>query len=75
MGPDLDLLAFHAAKPVHGHWVMVKERTAFIAEYGGRRWGGSIPKTRTPDGFQRRVFKGTIWGEGCRGHDFFLIGW
>ena len=28
-----------------------------------------------PDGFQERVFKGTIWGEGCRGHDFFLIGW
>ena len=31
MGPNLDLLAFHAAKPVHGCWVMVKERTAFIA--------------------------------------------
>ena len=27
MGPNLDLLAFHAAKPVHGCWVMVKERT------------------------------------------------
>ena len=31
MGTNLDLLAFHAGKPIHGRWVMVKERTAFIA--------------------------------------------
>ena len=27
------------------------------------------------DGFGGEVFTGKIWGEGCRGCDFFLIGW
>ena len=27
------------------------------------------------DGFKGRVLKGNIRGEGCRGHDLFLVGW
>ena len=34
-----------------------------------------IKRPKFLDGFQERVFKGNIWGEGCRGHDFLLIGW
>ena len=31
-------------------------------------------KTQTPDGFQGKVFKGNIWGEGCSVHNLFLMG-
>ena len=34
-----------------------------------------LKRPELPDSFQGRVFKGNIWSEGCRVHDFLLIGW
>ena len=33
-----------------------------------------LKRPKLPVGFQRRVFKSKIWGEGCAVHDFLLIG-
>ena len=32
-------------------------------------------KTQIPWWFSGKGFKGNIWGESCRGHDFILTGW
>ena len=34
-----------------------------------------LKRPEITDGFQGRVFKGKIWGEGCTVYDFLLIGW
>ena len=34
-----------------------------------------LQRSELPDDFQGRVFKGNICDEGCREHDFLLIGW
>ena len=34
-----------------------------------------LKRPKLPDSFQGGVFKGNIWGEGCRVCDFLLIGW
>ena len=54
---------------------MVKESSAFIAEPSKEKRWLTIRKMKLPDSFQGEVFKGNIWGEGCRVHDFLLIGW
>ena len=34
-----------------------------------------LKNNKLPDGFERRVFIGKIWGEGSRVCDFLLTGW
>ena len=34
-----------------------------------------LKRLELPDGFQGRVFQGNSWSDGCREHDFPLIGW
>ena len=34
-----------------------------------------LKNLKLPDGLGGKVFKGKIWGEGCRVCDFLLIGW
>ena len=36
---------------------------------------GELKRPELPDGFQGRAFKGSIWSERCRGHEFLLMGW
>ena len=57
---------------------MVKESTAFIAGAKKGEWTAHAQKTQTElsKGFQGRVLKCNIWGEGCSlWTDFPLIGW
>ena len=37
-------------------------------------WVAYAQKTELPESFQGKVFKGSIWGEGCLVHDFLLTG-
>ena len=51
-------------KPIYRHWVVVKESTVLIA--GTKQGEYAAKDPNSPDRFQRRVFKGKFWGEGCR---------
>lgn len=77
MGPNLDLLAFHA-KPVHGHWVMMKERTLFVQMLCKEK-GHSCSKVLGSWMALGRVFKGRIRRslriEGLANTCMLLIGW
>ena len=64
----------HEAKPRYGHRVVVKESIAFIVE-PTKNGQLVLKRPRLPDSFWGRVLKGNTWGEGCKVHDFLLIGW
>ena len=50
----------------------MKESTAFIA--GPSKENGQLMLKRSElNGFQERVFKGNIWGEGCSSWNFFWL--
>ena len=61
-------------------WDKQAEMSRFRAEKG-LQWPNKekgwliLKRPELPDGFQGRVFKGNIWGEGRRVCDFLLIGW
>ena len=61
----LGLLDQRAAKPIYRHQVVVKESTVFIAGPSKEKRQRMLKRPKLPDGFQRRVFKGNILGEGC----------
>ena len=77
--PNLGLNAWHTAKPICWHQVVVKKSMTFIA--GPSKEDGQLMLKRPefPGGFQGRVFKGNIRGECCRVPDqladILLIGW
>ena len=69
-------------KPVHWHWVVVKEKYYIYCKYQVRSPGKLMHKRpELPEGFQGQVYKGKIsrGGGGCRIYDQFMdilsIGW
>lgn len=74
MEPNLGLPAHHTAKPIHWHQAVVKERKAFVAGPNKENGKLMLKRPELSDGFKGRALKGNIWGEGCRGHDLFLVG-
>ena len=55
--------------------IIVWSRKRFIAEPSKENGWFMLKRSEIADGFQGRVFKGKIWGEGCTVYNFFLIGW
>ena len=77
--PNLGVLAQCSAKPIYWPQVVVKEITAFISGPSKENRQLMLKRPELPDGFQRRVSKGSIRGEGCRVPDqlvdILLISW
>ena len=67
-------LACCKMQAMYWHWVVMKERIVFTVGTKEGKWVAQTQKTWS-DGPQGRSFKGHVWGEVCKGHDFLLIHW
>lgn len=52
----------------------MKKNRVLITGTKQRVWVAYAQKPELHESFQGKVFKGSIWGEGCMVHDFLLTG-